>query len=63
MRAELVKGDYVECAIGLAANLFYNSPMEACIMICKMNKKQENRGKVLFINALMMLKEKMHRAI
>lgn len=52
MRAELVKGDYVECVIGLAANLFYNSPMEACIMICKMNKKPENRGKVLFINAV-----------
>ena len=26
--------------------------MEACIMICKMNKKPENRGKVLFINAV-----------
>ena len=52
MRAELVKGDYVECVIGLAANLFYNSPMEACIMICKMNKKPQNRGKILFINAV-----------
>ena len=52
MRKELVKGDYVECVIGLAANLFYNSPMEACIVICRMNKKPANRGKLLFINAI-----------
>ena len=52
MRAKLVQGDYVEAVIGLAANLFYNSPMEACIVICRMNKKADRRGKVLFINAV-----------
>ncbi len=52
MREQLVRGDYLECVIGLAANLFYNSPMEACIVICRMNKKPANRGKVLFINAV-----------
>ncbi len=52
MRAKLVIGDYVECVIGLAANLFYNSPMEACIVICRMNKSADKRGKVLFINAV-----------
>lgn len=52
MREKLVKGDYVECVIGLGPNLFYNSPMEACIMICRMNKLPERRGKVLFINAV-----------
>ena len=52
MREQLVRGDYLECVIGLAANLFYNSPMEACIVICRMNKKVGNRGKVLFINAV-----------
>lgn len=52
MREQLVRGDYLECVIGLAANLFYNSPMEACIVICRMNKKATNRGKVLFINAV-----------
>ena len=45
MREKLVKGDYVECVIGLGPNLFYNSPMEACIMICRMNKLPERRGK------------------
>lgn len=52
MREKLVRGDYVECVIGLAANLFYNSPMEACIVICRMSKPQEHVGKVLFINAI-----------
>ena len=52
MREKLVRGDYVECVIGLAANLFYNSPMEACIMICRMSKKPDRKGKVLFINAI-----------
>ena len=51
MREKLVRGDYVECVIGLAPNLFYNSPMEACIVICRMNKTTDRRGKVLFINA------------
>lgn len=52
MREKLVKSDVVECVIGLGPNLFYNSPMEACILICRMNKRPERRGQVLFINAL-----------
>lgn len=52
MRQKLIEQDLVECVIGLGPNLFYNSPMEACIMICKMNKKANNCGKVLFINAI-----------
>ena len=52
MRERLVRSDIVECVIGLAPNLFYNSPMEACIMICRMEKKPERRGQVLFINAV-----------
>ena len=52
MRKELVRKDLVECIIGLAPNLFYNSPMEACIMICKEDKKVDRRGQILFINAI-----------
>lgn len=52
MREKLVRSDRVECVIGLAANLFYNSPMEACILICRMTKRPERRGQVLFINAV-----------
>ena len=52
MREKLVRKDFVECVIGLAPNLFYNSPMEACIVICRMTKKPDRIGKVLFINAV-----------
>lgn len=51
MREKLVKSDLVECVIGIGKNLFYNSPMEACIIICNANKPIERKGKVLFINA------------
>jgi type I restriction enzyme M protein len=52
MRKKLVEADLVECVLGLGPNLFYNSPMEACIMICRTSKSAERRGKVLFINAV-----------
>ncbi len=52
MRERLVRSDKVECVIGLGPNLFYNSPMEACIMICRMTKRPDRRGQVLFINAV-----------
>ncbi|NMC34253.1 MAG: SAM-dependent DNA methyltransferase [Veillonellaceae bacterium] len=51
MRMNLVNLDFVECVIGIAKNLFFNSPMEACIVICRMKKPASHRGKVLFINA------------
>lgn len=51
MRIKLVEKDFVECVVGIGKNLFYNSPMEACIMICRKNKPAERKGKVLFINA------------
>lgn len=50
MREKLIKMDIVECVIGIAKNLFFNSPMEACIIICRMKKQEKYRGKVLFIN-------------
>lgn len=51
MREKLVALDLVECVIGIGKNLFYNSPMEACIVICRKQKAAERVGKVLFINA------------
>ena len=51
MRRKLVQMDVVETVIGIAKNLFYNSPMEACVVICRMSKPIERRGKVLFIDA------------
>jgi type I restriction enzyme M protein len=52
MRQKLIEMDTIECVLGLGPNLFYNSPMEACVIVCRMNKPEERRGKVLFINAV-----------
>ncbi len=52
LREKLISSDLVECVIGLGANLFYNSPMEACIVICRTNKSPERRGQILIINAV-----------
>jgi type I restriction enzyme M protein len=50
MRRKMVAEDQIEAVIGLGANLFYNSPMEAMILIGNTNKPKERKGKVLFIN-------------
>lgn len=52
MREKMIKADVVEAVIGLGPNLFYNSPMEACLLICRTNKRDEQKGKILFINAV-----------
>ncbi|MBA3945814.1 MAG: SAM-dependent DNA methyltransferase [Herpetosiphonaceae bacterium] len=52
MRAKLVEADVIECVLGLGPNLFYNSPMEACIVVCRMEKPVERRNNILFINAV-----------
>ena len=52
MRTNLIKSDLLEAIIGLGPNLFYNSPMEAMIMVCNRNKSDGMKGKILFINAV-----------
>lgn len=52
MRRKLIEADVIECVLGLGPNLFYNSPMEACVVVCRMNKPKARRGRILFINAL-----------
>ena len=52
MRRKMIEQDQVECVIGLGPNLFYNSPMEACLLITKTNKEQSRKDKILFINAV-----------
>lgn len=51
MRKKLVESDLIEAVIGIGKNLFYNSPMEACILVCRSKKPLNRLGKVLFINA------------
>lgn len=51
MREKLVEHDIVECVLGLGPNLFYNSSMKACVVICRTLKTQSRKNKILFINA------------
>jgi type I restriction enzyme M protein len=52
MRKKLVETDLVECVLGLGPNLFYNSPMEACIVICRTQKTKVRQRRILFIDAV-----------
>lgn len=57
MRRKMIEEDLVECVIGLGPNLFYNSPMEACLLITKTNKEKHKKGKVLIVNAVKEVKQ------
>ncbi|MCB9520294.1 MAG: SAM-dependent DNA methyltransferase [Myxococcales bacterium] len=52
MRKKLVDADLVECVLGLGPNLFFNSPMEACVVFCRARKAPDRRGRILFIDAV-----------
>lgn len=52
MRRKMIEQDQVECVIGLGPNLFYNSPMEACLLVTNTNKTPDKKGKILIINAV-----------
>lgn len=52
MRRKLVESDLVECVLGLGPGLFYNSPMEACVVVCRSKKQKDIKGKILFIDAV-----------
>ena len=58
LRAELIKLDWLDCVIGIAKNLFFNSPMEACILIARRDKPKSRKGKVLFIKAKNLVERK-----
>ena len=57
MRRKMIEEDLVECVIGLGPNLFYNSPMEACLLITTTNKAENKKGEILFINAVNEVKQ------
>lgn len=52
MRQKLVESDLVECVLGLGPNLFFNSPMEACVLFCRSRKPADRKGQILFIDAV-----------
>ncbi|MEQ8262273.1 class I SAM-dependent DNA methyltransferase [Pseudohaliea sp.] len=52
MRRKLIEADLVECVLGLGPGLFYNSPMEACVIVCRSRKPAERHRRILFIDAV-----------
>ena len=52
LRRKLVEADVVECVLGLGPNLFFNSAMEACVVVCRSEKPADRKGRILFINAV-----------
>ena len=57
IRKKMVESDLVECVIGLGPNLFYNSPMESCLLVTRNKKNDSRKGKILIINALKEVKQ------
>lgn len=52
IRKGVIEADFIEAVVGLGPNLFYNSPMESCVVILNVNKPKERKNKVLFINGV-----------
>ena len=52
IRKQVIESDIIEAVIGLGPNLFYNSPMESCVVVLNCNKPIERKGKILFINGI-----------
>lgn len=51
MREKLVLMDTLEAVIALGHNLFYNSAMISCVLVCRVNKDDKHKNKVIFIDA------------
>jgi type I restriction enzyme M protein len=52
LRSNLVNSGMLEAVIGLGAGLFYNSPMEAVVVVLRNGRKEDERTKTIFINAV-----------
>ncbi len=58
IRKELIGADLVEAVISVGKNLFFNSPMEACILFCNSNKQSFRKNKILMIKATDLVERK-----
>lgn len=52
IRKKMITADMVDAVIGLGKNLFYNSSMESCLLVCRRKKPKERKGNIIFINAV-----------
>lgn len=51
MRKKMIEADLVDAVIGLGPNLFYNATMESCLLICRTQKEDQRKRKIIFIDA------------
>lgn len=50
IREKLLRDDLLEAVIGLGPNLFYGTGISACILVFKLNKDENKKNNVLFID-------------
>lgn len=58
IRRKLIESDLIDSVISIGKNLFFNSPMEACILICRTQKRAQRQGKILLIKATDLVERK-----
>lgn len=51
IREKIIKDDIIEAIISLPSRLFYGTGIPACVLVINKNKPDEQRDKILFINA------------
>ena len=51
IRTKLLESDLLEAVIGLGQNLFYGTTLAACVCIFRLQKDEQHKGRVLFIDA------------
>ena len=52
IRKGVIESDLIEAVIGLGPNLFYNSPMESCVVVLRQNKPANRKNKIVFLNGV-----------
>jgi type I restriction enzyme M protein len=53
IRKQVIEADLIEAVIGLGPNLFYNSPMESCVVVfCVAINRQSAKIKFCLLTAL-----------
>jgi type I restriction enzyme M protein len=51
IRQYLIEQDLIDAIIGLPKNLFYNTSIPACVLVCRRHKADERQNKIVLINA------------
>ena len=61
IRKKVIETDIIEAIIGLGPNLFYNSPMESCIVVLNSSKPATRKRSILFVNGVeLVTRERAH---